>query len=59
MLNETDNMQARLAQSRLGRIILHVACACRDHKCSWHWHGVVREIVSLEPFWFLRNPVST
>lgn len=36
-------MQAQLAQSSFGRILLHVACACRDHKYQWHWQGIRRE----------------
>jgi hypothetical protein len=41
-------MQTYFAQSSFGRILLHVACACRDHKYQWHWRGIRREILSLE-----------
>jgi hypothetical protein len=37
-------MQAQLAQFSLGRAVLHVVCACRDHKYYWHWLGIRREI---------------
>jgi hypothetical protein len=40
-------MQAQLAQSRFGRIVLHLVCACRDHHYLWHWGGVVREVQAL------------
>jgi len=36
-------MQAHLVQFSFGRILLHVICACRDHKCQWHWRGILRE----------------
>jgi len=36
-------MQAKLAQSSFGRILLHLACACRDQKYQWHWRGIRRE----------------
>ncbi len=38
-------MQAHIAQSSFGRILLHLLCACRDHKCRWHWRGIRRELV--------------
>jgi hypothetical protein len=37
-------MQAHLAQSSFGRILLHMACASRDHKYQWHWQGIRREL---------------
>lgn len=37
-------MQARLAQTRFGRIALHLLCAWRDHKYRWHWQGIRREV---------------
>ncbi|HWX20172.1 MAG TPA: hypothetical protein VN578_09745 [Candidatus Binatia bacterium] len=37
-------MQAKLAQSGFGRILLHLACAWHDHKYQWHWRGIRREI---------------
>jgi hypothetical protein len=38
-------MQAHIAQFSVGRILLHVVCACRDHKYQWHWRGIQREIL--------------
>lgn len=37
-------MQMMLAQSSVGRIVLHLVCACRDHKYQWHWRGILREV---------------
>ena len=39
-------MKLRLAQTCLGRVLLHVACCFKrpDH-LSWHWHGIIREFV--------------
>jgi hypothetical protein len=37
--------QLQLAGSPAGRIVLHVACAWRDHRFQWHWRGMVREVV--------------
>jgi hypothetical protein len=37
-------MQIYLAQSSLGRVLLHLACACHDHKYRWHWLGIRREL---------------
>jgi hypothetical protein len=37
-------MQAFLVQSRFGRILLHMACAMRDHHVRWHWLGIRREL---------------
>lgn len=37
-------MQNQLAELSLGRIVLHLVCACRDHKLRWHWQGILREI---------------
>ena len=38
----------QLAASPVGRIVLHAACALRDHRFRWHWAGVARELASLE-----------
>ena len=38
------DMQVYLARTSFGRVLLHVACACRDHKYQWHWRGVLREL---------------
>jgi hypothetical protein len=43
--NSATVMQAHLAQSSFGRIVLHVLCLCRDHNYQWHWRGIVREFV--------------
>ena len=33
-----------LVRTRLGRVLLHVACCLRrPSHLSWHWHGIVRE----------------
>jgi hypothetical protein len=39
-----DHMKNQLAELSLGRIVLHLVCACRDHKLLWHWRGILREI---------------
>jgi hypothetical protein len=44
-LNLEKNMQAKLAGTRYGRIMLHVVCALRDHQVRWHWRGIHRELV--------------
>jgi hypothetical protein len=40
-------MQAILAGSRFGRIMLHLVCALRDHHLQWHWRGMRREFKTL------------
>ena len=40
------HMKLYLAQSSLGRILLHVACTFRDHKYYWHWLGIRRELAA-------------
>src|ERR1041385_8040196 len=37
-------MQAHLAQSSFGRILPHLLCVCRNHKCQWHLLGIQREL---------------
>jgi hypothetical protein len=37
-------MQARLAETHFGRILLHLFRLVRDDKVQWHWQGVVREL---------------
>jgi hypothetical protein len=37
-------MQARLANSRPGRVMLHLLCALRDRHLAWHWQGILREL---------------
>ncbi len=41
-----DHMKNQLAELSLGRIVLHLVCACRDHKFLWHWRGILREILA-------------
>ena len=41
-LNAETKLQ--LAASPAGRIVLHLACAWRDHRFHWHWQGVAREV---------------
>jgi hypothetical protein len=43
-------MQEFLVQCSFGRILLHLACACRDHKFQWHWRGIRREVRIQEGF---------
>ena len=35
--------KAKLATSRSGRMILHVATLVRDHRWYWHLAGIMRE----------------
>jgi hypothetical protein len=37
-------MQNQLAEFKLGRIVLHLLCACQDKNLPWHWRGILREI---------------
>jgi len=34
-----------LCQWRIGRCLVHLACARRDHR--WHWHiaGIIRDLL--------------
>jgi hypothetical protein len=45
-------MAAQLARTSFGRVLLHLACASRDHKYAWHWRGIIRELAK---FW-IANP---
>jgi hypothetical protein len=36
-------MQTILAETRCGRVVLHLMCALRDHHVRWHWNGIIRE----------------
>src|SRR5882672_5002838 len=38
------NMQNRLAEFKLGRIVLHLLCCCQDRNVLWHWRGILREL---------------
>ena len=41
-------MKLKLAQTRSGRVLLHLAClVARPSHLGWHWHGIVRELGSL------------
>jgi hypothetical protein len=43
------SMNFRLAEHPFGRVLLHVACALRDHHWSWHWAGIRRELRARDP----------
>jgi hypothetical protein len=36
-------MQSTMAQTAVGRVALHVICACIDGQIRWHVAGVARE----------------
>ncbi|HTL57127.1 MAG TPA: hypothetical protein VL361_15705 [Candidatus Limnocylindrales bacterium] len=38
-------MKTSLANSHIGRVILHLFCLLQDRKWSWHMAGIRREIV--------------
>jgi hypothetical protein len=33
-----------MAESRKGRVLLHIAAALADHQWGWHWAGIKREL---------------
>jgi hypothetical protein len=35
---------ARCAEGRVGRVLLHLLCACGDHQFRWHLQGIAREV---------------
>ena len=37
-------MQNRLAEFKLGCIVLHLLCWCQDRNFLWHWRGILREL---------------
>jgi hypothetical protein len=39
----TRETQIQLAASCSGRLLLHLICACHDHKLRWHWRCMLRE----------------
>ena len=44
-LDEPDHMKAQdMTGSRMGRVVLHLWCAVRDHHWRWHWQGIRREL---------------
>ena len=38
------HMQNRLAEFKLGRIVLHLLCCRQDRNFLWHWRGILREL---------------
>jgi hypothetical protein len=36
-------MNTKLAEFKIGRVVLHLGCLLRDGKVRWHWAGVRRE----------------
>lgn len=37
---------ASCAGCRVGRVLLHMLCACGDRHFRWHFEGIAREFVS-------------
>jgi hypothetical protein len=44
MKNRRSDWDGKTELSRLERIVLHLRCLCRDHKCRWHMAGIWREV---------------
>ncbi len=44
MKHQTTNRNQLGALTRLDRMILHLRCLVRDHKCRWHLAGIWREV---------------
>ena len=47
-------IQMRFAGSRIGRVLLHLLCLCRDGRLRWHARGVARELSlfrNVRPVW--------
>lgn len=40
-------LQMKLSGTRVGRIVLHLATLCRDHRYIWHASGVMREVLHI------------
>lgn len=41
----TELLRVKLAQTRYGRVLLHLGClTVRPSRWSWHWHGILREL---------------
>jgi hypothetical protein len=41
----TELLRIKLAQTRYGRVLLHLGCLMmRSSHFSWHWHGILREL---------------
>ena len=41
----TELLRVKLAQTRYGRVLLHLGClTMRPSHFSWHWHGILREL---------------
>jgi hypothetical protein len=34
-----------MAQTKIGRIKLHLSAMKRDHKFKWHFEGILRELL--------------
>jgi hypothetical protein len=53
------NIRILLAQTRMGRVLLHSAClARRPANLGWHWKGIIREFCSSHRCAERRNPWS-
>lgn len=37
-------IELKMAESHMGRIVLHILALRQDHKCRWHFAGVRREL---------------
>lgn len=40
----TQARKLQLCSTRKGRIIIHLITFNRDHKISWHFKGIIREL---------------
>lgn len=39
-----QTISMHLAESAIGRVILHCAAMVSDHAFKWHWQGIAREL---------------
>jgi len=39
-----SNWNGKTEITRIDRVVLHLACLWRDHKCAWHLAGIWREV---------------
>ncbi len=39
----TRTLPLKLAEARLGRVVLHLIVVLRTGRCPWHLHGILRE----------------
>ena len=44
MKNPNNCWDRTAGLTRLNRVLLHVRCLLRDHKCGWHFAGIWREV---------------